>query len=143
MDGDEVGGAEQVLLGGGEFDTDLVGALPGEVLAPATHPHAEGEPDLRHPAADLPEAQQAEPAAVQVGSHRLLPGAALPQRVALLDDAAGQAQQQGPGQFDGWRRRGGRTAHGDAVRLGGGVVDDAVAHAGGDDQFQPGQSGDQ
>lgn len=81
--------------------------------------------------------------AVQIGTDRPLPGAVLAQGPALLDDPPGEAEQQGPGQLDG--RGGGtrRTAHGDAVLLGGGVVDDAVAHTGGDDQPQPGQAGDQ
>ncbi|EPD60421.1 hypothetical protein HMPREF1211_05170 [Streptomyces sp. HGB0020] len=143
VDRDEVAARQQLLLGGRELDAHLVGVLLGEVVAPGADVHAEGEAHVGDPAADLAEAEQAEPAAVQIRAHRLLPGPAGAQGVVLLDDAAGQAQEQGPGQFDGRGRDARRAAHGDAVRLGGGVVDDAVAHPGGDEQLQPGQAGEQ
>lgn len=80
---------------------------------------------------------------MQVGADGGLPGPLLAEGIALLDDPAGQAQQQRPGQLDGRGRRTRRTADGDTVRLRGRVVDDGIAHAGGDEQLEPGQAGDQ
>lgn len=143
MHGDEVAVGQQLLLGSGQMDAHLVGVLLGEVLAPRGDPHPEGQPDLGHPAADLAEPQQAEAAPVQIGADRALPRTAGPQRLALLDDPARQPQQQRPRQLDRWGRGTGRTADRDAVRLGGGVVDDRVAHTGRDQQLQPGEPGEE
>ncbi len=137
--GDEVGALQQLFLRPGERGADLPRPFLGEVLAPGDHLHAEGPAHLRDPAADLAQAQQAERPAVQVGAEGGLPGAVPAQAVRLGDDRAGEAEEQGPGEFD--RRGGGagRPADGDAVALGGGEVDHRVAHAGGDQQPEPGQ----
>ncbi|MGC0375774.1 hypothetical protein RKD28_003290 [Streptomyces sp. SAI-229] len=117
----------------------LVRALLGEVRAPRRDLHAEGKAHSRHPAADPAQSEQAEAAAAQIRADRRLPRTARAQRVVLRDDAAGQSEQQRPGQL---HRRGGGAlgaADRDAVAFGGGVVDDRVAHAGRDEQPQPGE----
>lgn len=110
------------------------GGAGGEVLAPGRHVHAEGLADPGDPATDLAQAEQPERTAVQIGAEGALPGAAAAHGGALGDDAAGEAEDQRPGQFDGRLGVAGRTADGDTVPRGGFQVDGGIAHSGGDQE---------
>ncbi len=136
MDGDEVAARQQFLLGGGEPHAGGLGALGRQVRAPGRHVHAEGLADPRDPAAGLAEAEQAESAPVQVGAEGALPRAPLAQGGVLRDDLPGQAEDQGPGEFDRGFGVAGRPAHGDTVPGGRLKVDGGVSHAGGDEECE-------
>ncbi len=110
-----------------------------QVRAPGGDVHAEGEADPGHPGADLPEADEPQGPAGQVGADGGLPRPALPHRPRLGRHVPGQAEQQRPGQLGRRRGRALRAADGDAPGAGGGDVDRGVAQAGGDQEPQPGQ----
>ena len=77
VDGDDVGVAEQVLLGG-VVDARLLALLSRQVRAPRDHLHAERLGDAGDAQAELAEPDDAERLALDVGPERDLPRLAAP-----------------------------------------------------------------
>src|SRR6185437_5915852 len=89
--------------------------------------------------AELAEAEKTERLALEAGADRRLP-LALAHPAVLARDAAGEGEDEAPGELG--RRIGQHVgaAYGDAARLRRRQVDRGVAHAGGDQQLEIGQA---
>ena len=149
--GHHVRGGEQVLLAH-RLDLDLLRTIGIQVLAPGHHVHAERPADLRHPPAQVPQADDAQPLALQPGADRLLPAAARPERrpagpsghlqpLVFFGNVPEQAQDEPPGQLGRGGAEAAGAAHGDPARGRRRHVDGRVGHARGDQQPQPRQPG--
>ena len=135
MDGDDVGGGEQFLLGG-VADADFLAFLGRQVRAPGDHVHAERLRQLRHLGAELAEAEHAERPALDLHADEFLQGFAGMHARVLAADIAGQFQDQAHGQGRGGIAAPLGAAQHHAMVLGGLHVDRGVAHARGDQEFQ-------
>ena len=138
VDGDEVGLAEQVVLGD-VADASLLAFLRREVLAPGDHLHAERLGDVGGTGAELAEPEHAERHAFEVGPDGRLPHCAGVQPRVLVADVAGQFEHQPDGDAGGRAAERAGAADRDAARLGRLGVDRGVARAGGDQELELGQ----
>ena len=135
MNADDVGGCEQLVLGG-ITDAGLFAGLAGQIGAPGDDLHAECLADARDLPAEFAEADDAERLALDILAERDLPAFAGFHPRVLEADLAGQFQHQ-PDREPG-RGIADRTgaADGDATRLGGCKVERGVAHARGQQQLE-------
>ena len=106
MDGDDVGGGQQLFLAG-VADAGFLAFLRRQVRAPGDHVHAKGLPELGDLGAELAEPNDAERAALDLVAEQALPGHAGMHARVLAADIAGQFEDQAHGQRRG-RDRGKR-----------------------------------
>ena len=134
MDGDDVGGREQLFLAG-VANADLLALLRRQIRAPGDHVHAEG---LRQPGyfgAELAEADHPECPALDLHADEFLQGLAGMHAGVFAADIAGQFQDQAHGERRGRVAAPLRAAQRHLVILGGLHIDGGIAHARGDQEF--------
>src|SRR5215217_1867164 len=132
--------ALEQLVARHRLDAGLGGRLRREVLAPRDHVHLERLRDARDAPAELPQPEDAERAARQLGADRALP-AAVADAPVLLEEVALQRDDQPPCELGGRGRQRRGPADRDPELAGGLHVDRGVGHPGRHEQLENGQRG--
>src|SRR5260370_4035245 len=116
MDGDEIGLAEQIVLGG-IWDAGLAAFLGGQVLAPGDDLHAKGLRDIRGAGAELAQSENAERHAFEIKADGGLPRCAGTQPRVLVADMPRQFAHPPDRDAGGWIPDRASAEQSDAPRL--------------------------